>query len=111
MSSPLSCFVLIARPSSHRPVHLPTQHTQVNASFRSKEDLQNERDVLALMAPWLRDDVITTINRGIVRSVPIFDRIVRSHAHSGGGEELLQHLVDSMCAKVRSDRQLERWRE
>lgn len=77
---------------------------KVNASFRSKEDLQNERDVLALMAPWLRDDVITTINRGIVRSVPIFDRIIRSHAHAGGGggggQELLQHLVDVMCAKV-----------
>ena len=78
---------------------------KVNASFRSKEDLQNERDVLALMAPWLRDDVITTINRGIVRSVPIFDRIIRGHAHAGGGgggggQELLQHLVDIMCAKV-----------
>lgn len=55
------------------------------------------------MAPWLRDDVITTINHGIVRSVPIFDRIVRSHAHGGGGEELLQHMVDIMCAKVRED--------
>lgn len=73
----------------------------MNASFKSKEDLQNERDVLALMAPWLRDDVITTINRGIVRSVPILDRVVRSQAHTGGGQELLQHLIDIMAAKVR----------
>ena len=51
------------------------------------------------MAPWLRDDVISTINRNIVRSVPLFDKMVRSHPV--GGHELLQHLIDIMCAKVR----------
>lgn len=71
---------------------------KINSSFQSKEQLQNERDVLGLMAPWLRDDVISTINKSIVRSVPIFDKCIR--ANPKGGAELLQKLVDIMCARV-----------
>lgn len=71
---------------------------KVNSSFQSKEQLQNERDVLGLMAPWLRDDVIGTINKQIVRSVPIFDKLIR--ANPKGGADLLQRLVDIMCARV-----------
>jgi len=71
---------------------------KINSSFQSKEQLQNERDVLGLMAPWLRDDVIGTINKAIVRSIPIFDKLIR--ANPKGGAELLQRLVDIMCARV-----------
>ena len=80
-------------PPTHPSIYPPTypKTKKVNASFQSKEQLQNEREVLGLMAPWLRDDVISTINRNIVRSVPIFDKLIRGNPK--GGAELLQRYV------------------
>lgn len=80
---------------------------KINASFQSKELFQNEKEVLGLMPPWLRDDVISTINRNIVRSIPLFDKVIRllqqhhthTHIHTGiiggggGGGGPLTHTL------------------
>lgn len=65
--------------------------------MRSRELLANERKLLNQMTPWLREEVISTINLKILKGVTIFDKMARMV----NGQELINRVMYIMGARVR----------